>query len=155
MENGIYHPSTRGNVLCVLRHTDWCVMRHGSDDLRLAWVSPFGLIFSDTGAKFPRTPLCLVTTGGAVMAEMGDFYIYRCSCPDLAIAAHTVADRVRSQLHGAWEPYLTDNSFYGESLTHFPGFRIRGGPVELAPDWRHVGKEMISDDPMRSVSIAV
>lgn len=152
LENGVYLPREHGNIICRLMHTDWCIMAHSNIDVRLAWVSPWGLVFADTGAKFPRTPLALVEVDGAICAEIGDFYIYRCACPDLTVAAHTVAERIRSQLMPHWKPYLTDNSLYGESLTFFPGFRILGGPVTLAPDWRHIGAESIADDPRRSVA---
>lgn len=131
LEYGIYHPCRHPTkIRMVLRHDDWCIMRHGDHELRVAWISAFGMIFAHTGLRFPKSSLCMVVIEQTVYAELSDFLFMGCSCPVVDVAAQTVARRLRRYMP-SWQPHITTNSLYGATGTG----KIKGGTVMIPPDW--------------------
>jgi hypothetical protein len=143
LEFGVYHRSVRPTkIKMVLRHHDWCIMRHGEYELRVAWISPFGMIFPDTGLRFPKSSLAMVVQGQTVSAELSDFLFMSCTCPVVDVAAQTVAKRLKRYLP-SWRPHITTNSLYGATGTG----KIKGGAVALPPDWSLLTEDVIPVDP--------
>lgn len=142
-EFGVYHQSrTPTKIKMVLRHHDWCIMRHGDYELRVAWISPFGMIFSNTGLRFPKSSLVMVVQGDTVSAELSDFLFMSCTCPVVDVAAQTVARRLKRYLP-SWRPHITTNSLYGATGTG----KIKGAGVTLAPDWSLLTERTIPVNP--------
>lgn len=131
LEFGVYHPCKYATkIRMVLRKDDWCIMRHGDYELRVAYVSSFGMIFKHTGLRFPKSSLCMVVQGSTVSAELSDFLFMSCTCPIVDVAARTVAARLQRYLP-TWRPHITTNSLYGATGTG----KIKGAGVTLAPDY--------------------
>lgn len=153
LDYGVYHPSAfKTNTKLVMKNRNWCIFRHGPESLRLAYVSKFGLIFSYTGVRFPRSALMLVRQEIApgvwrVAAEIADFMFLQCIATDWNVAAWTVVDRIHASMLPEWVPCLTENTFYGETLND-PKFDAT--PVVIAPNWQNRTRTEITRDPMRS-----
>jgi hypothetical protein len=143
LEYGVYHPSRRETkIRMVLRHDDWCIMRHGDYELRVAWISSFGMIFKHTGLRFPKSSLCMVVVDQTVYAELSDFMFMRCTCDVIDVAAQTVARRLKRYLP-TWRPHITTNSLYGATGTG----KIKGAGITLAPDWSLLTDRLIPVNP--------